>query len=54
MYKYPRYVFDSHIGSKWVCFVVMKFGVPTIFCKAISQLKPSYVPFLINVHYMTQ
>ncbi len=21
---------------------------------AISQLKPSYVPFLINVHYMTQ
>jgi len=30
MYKYPRYVFDSYIGSKWVCFVVMKFGVPTI------------------------
>jgi hypothetical protein len=30
MYKYPRYVFDSYIGSKCVCFVVMKFGVPTI------------------------
>ncbi len=54
MFKYPRYVFDSYIGSKWVCFVVMKFGVPTILYRAISQLKPSYVPFLINVQYMTQ